>query len=265
MPPITNQNQYTAANRNSPEKSQEDIEHSVSISKIPPVSVTRDWADWGVWVFSGLLVIVGFLQVWLLYETLAAIQRQGLSMRRQTTHFRRSVTHAKRSADAAKKSADALVNSERAWITVNIRWAQGKVFFVHSTTIDGPGNTASETTGVDIDLLYANEGRSPAWLIEEKFRLEVVLSPVSSPSLDTEDAQFNERYEPVSVGQQSTNQHRMFGKGWNDSHAYVYGFVRYRDIFTPPPNEPRETWFGFRVNANGNIGRIVSYEYNRVT
>src|ERR1700674_540954 len=170
-----------------------------------------------------------------------------------------------KSADAAKKSADALVNSERAWITVNIRWTQGKVFFVHSTTIDGPGSTASDTTGVDIDLLYANEGRSPAWIVEEKIRLEVVLSPAWSPSLDASDTQFNERYELVGVGQQSANRWRIFGKGWNDSHAYVYGFIKYRDIFTPPPEEPRETWFGFRVSANGNMGRILSYEYNRVT
>jgi hypothetical protein len=196
---------------------------------------------------------------------LGDIKKQTDLLGEYVTATKDGVEATRTSADAAKKSADALVNSERAWIVVNIGWTQGKVFFVHSTSVEGSGDTARETTGVDIDLLYTNEGRSPAWIVEEKVRMEVVLSPVSSPSLDTEDAQFNERYEPVSVGKTSTNQHRIFGNGWNNSHAYVYGRIKYRDIFTPPPSEPREAWFGFRVNASGHIGRIVSYEYNRST
>jgi hypothetical protein len=61
----------------------EDAQRSVGISKLPPVSVTRDWADWGVWVFSLLLVVVGFLQVWLLWSTLGAMKRQADLMKQQ--------------------------------------------------------------------------------------------------------------------------------------------------------------------------------------
>jgi len=32
--------------------------------------------DWGAWVFAALLVVVGFLQVWLLKVTWDTIQRQ---------------------------------------------------------------------------------------------------------------------------------------------------------------------------------------------
>ncbi len=52
------------------------LEQGVKITELPSVSITKDWADWGVWVFSGLLVVVGFLQVLLLFRTLRAIQRQ---------------------------------------------------------------------------------------------------------------------------------------------------------------------------------------------
>jgi hypothetical protein len=65
------------------QQGQQNEEHSVAISKFPPVSVTKDWADWGVWAFSGLLVIVGFLQVWLLLFTLHAIRKQADMMERQ--------------------------------------------------------------------------------------------------------------------------------------------------------------------------------------
>jgi hypothetical protein len=43
----------------------------------------KDWADWAVWIFSALLVIVGGLQVWLLLGTLRAIQRQADQMEGQ--------------------------------------------------------------------------------------------------------------------------------------------------------------------------------------
>jgi len=54
----------------------DDAQKPVRIGELPPVSVRKDWADWGVWIFSGLLVVVGFLQVWLLCGTLRTVRRQ---------------------------------------------------------------------------------------------------------------------------------------------------------------------------------------------
>jgi len=54
-------------------------EQSVTISKLPTVTVSspkRDWADWGYWAFNLLLVIVGGLQVVLLWGTLRIYRRQ---------------------------------------------------------------------------------------------------------------------------------------------------------------------------------------------
>lgn len=235
-------------------------------------------------ILTGLLVLVGGIGIGYAVRTLEAIKRQAKANEDQLTEIQQSsektdrmisltaqqaensrlaTESAKQSADAAKASADVLVNSERAWIIVNIRWTEGKVFFVHSTSINA--KTAHETTGLDIDLLCINEGRCPAWIIEEKIRVEVVPYPTFPPSFDPADTQFEERYELVGVRQQSESpRRRVFGKGWNGKHAYVYGFVRYRDTFTLPPKEPRITWFGFKVHQNGSIGRILSYEYNRM-
>ena len=58
-------------------------QHPVSIAKFPPVSINRDWADWGLWVFNALLVAVGILQVALLWGTLAKIKRQADLMEKQ--------------------------------------------------------------------------------------------------------------------------------------------------------------------------------------
>jgi hypothetical protein len=49
---------------------------SVVVRQFPPVAITRDWVDRGVWVFSFLLVVVGAFQAVLLWRTLGAIRRQ---------------------------------------------------------------------------------------------------------------------------------------------------------------------------------------------
>lgn len=60
----------TPANRpsqgNRDQQTETNPEHSVGISKLPVVSVEPDY---GMYAFSGLLVIVGAIQVWLLYRT----------------------------------------------------------------------------------------------------------------------------------------------------------------------------------------------------
>ncbi|MFI5086953.1 MAG: hypothetical protein ACHP7I_01035 [Terriglobales bacterium] len=77
-------NRPTKSNSNAPETN--NPSHDVRITGIPNVTVTsakRDAADWGYWLFSFLLVIVGILQVVLLFGTLKAIQRQATLMERQ--------------------------------------------------------------------------------------------------------------------------------------------------------------------------------------
>jgi hypothetical protein len=53
-----------------------DHSYTVRVRELPPVSTTRNWADWGYWIFSGMLVVVGSLQVWLLLRTWKATERQ---------------------------------------------------------------------------------------------------------------------------------------------------------------------------------------------
>ena len=45
---------------------------SVAIRELPPVSVTKDLSDWGLWVFSLLLVVVGSAQALYVAKTLSA-------------------------------------------------------------------------------------------------------------------------------------------------------------------------------------------------
>jgi hypothetical protein len=85
----------------------EDGQYAVRVRELPPVSVTRDWADWGYWAFGALLVLVGFLQVWLLYQTRGEIKRQADTMDRQGEKLAESLAIAKSAATAARDNAEA--------------------------------------------------------------------------------------------------------------------------------------------------------------
>jgi hypothetical protein len=78
-PPSVNANAAPSHDVNRSEQGTDNSQHSISVSKLPTVTVSspkRDWADWGYWAFNLLLVVVGIFQVILLVFTWKTIQRQ---------------------------------------------------------------------------------------------------------------------------------------------------------------------------------------------
>ncbi len=80
--------QPVAADPHGKEVTREDKQNKVAVVSLPPVSVERQYKgwtvyiyDWGPWSFTGLLVVVGCLQVWLLRVTWKAIARQASLMK----------------------------------------------------------------------------------------------------------------------------------------------------------------------------------------
>jgi hypothetical protein len=135
--PVIKTDNTPRQNSNGIKQRDEDAEHPISVSKLPPVMVVppkRDWADWGYWIFSFVLVVVGGLQVGLLWRTLGAIQRQANEMKRQAdlmdkqaTKLEESVAVADKaavaaqgSADAAKQNIELFISKERARVSVEI-------------------------------------------------------------------------------------------------------------------------------------------------
>jgi hypothetical protein len=162
----------------------ENNQQSVRVRELPPVSVSRDWADWVLWIFSGLLVGVGFLGVRLAYNTLKAIERQtkatensvqiikrqAVSMRRQTTILRESAEATRVSADAARNSVDVLINSERAWVLVET----GKI-------PDQFGPDPNRVEFLEIKPILRNFGKTPARITRVAVRSHQVPTPDSLP------------------------------------------------------------------------------------
>jgi hypothetical protein len=152
---------YRPTKTNSSEQHSEDAGNDIGISKLPTVSLNpsrRDAADWGYWFFSLLLVVVGFLQIWLLYGTLRAIQRQADSMKDQTTHLRRSVIFARKSSNAAKKSADdAYSSAVFAEKTTKLVQRADILLFTAEVETTPPGNWNAHTRPI---LVFRNFGQS---------------------------------------------------------------------------------------------------------
>jgi hypothetical protein len=161
--------------------------YTVNVGKIPTVTVTapkRDWADWGYWIFSALLVFVGGFQAWLLWKTLGAIKTQANLMERQAKANEDAVTAtrdnalaakdgaeaAKANAEAAKASAEVLINSERAWVIAELVPMAAKYGgHWHRFETYGPVPMSTEEILAGHHLRYklkfTNMGRGPAQIL----------------------------------------------------------------------------------------------------
>lgn len=111
--------QEQTKNHNEPRKQQTeaDTQHSVTIRELPPVTVNsrRDWADWGTWFFTFLLVITSALQVWLLCRTLAFVRRQTHEIKRQRGFMRLQWKAMQGQIDLAERQ---FLLTHRPWVSV---------------------------------------------------------------------------------------------------------------------------------------------------
>jgi hypothetical protein len=94
----------TEAGKNNPQP--------ITIRELPSVSVTKDWADKSYWLFSGLLVVVGGFQMFLLWRTLAAIKRQAELMKQSADISRGATVPTLRILNFGMGGSDPLVDHE---------------------------------------------------------------------------------------------------------------------------------------------------------
>jgi hypothetical protein len=140
-------------------------DQAVTISKFPPVSVTKDWADWSYWGFGGLLFIVGALQAWFLWRTLTAIKAQGGHMERQTKILEASVAAAQKSADAAAAQIEFMKSKERAQL--RIEFANLDLVF------------DQELRGYPIHFRVTLDGTTRAYIMEDSIVADIPSYPMA--------------------------------------------------------------------------------------
>ena len=144
------------------------------------MSIAKDWADWGTWLFTFFLVVVGGLQVALLCWTLRVIRRQAKEMLRQrilmrkqwremsaqTESLKEYVEETKKIAKSTADNVQIIINKERARIRVEV--------------LDDPKLVPHDAVGQINELAYKifcdgsgiyHEilGRSEGYCLEESF------------------------------------------------------------------------------------------------
>jgi hypothetical protein len=214
-PPASSSSQIISKEQSPPtdthgkEQGDKNAQQSVRITELPTVSVKDNGIDWRLWVFNGLLVVVGLLQVWLLFGTL-------------------KVT--KTAADAAKASADAVVNGERAWLLMD---SHGPIlqrpqdgFYQSPVTLKNFGKTPAKVIAINIAIQIESSRESPSDTTVYDGETHAVVPDmipqgIPMPYMACSDA-------PVSPEQvdQIRDEKRFL---------WLCGSVRYEDIFRQDP------------------------------
>jgi hypothetical protein len=134
----------------------------------------------------------------------------------------------KKIADGAEKSANTLIDIQRAWLNAEVWWGVER-----STPHTFVGQDGETHTLVDVVLGCTNYGFTPAWIYERHIKLEITNSVAPKPDLRGADVSY--QIHPLSKEQEPTiwRLDKMTGKGQTapGKYAFVYGVVKYRDIF----------------------------------
>jgi hypothetical protein len=208
-------------------------------------------------VYVGSTIFYAFTS----HKTLKAIEKQGEDNAQQ---FTQQITEATKSADAARDgaiaardSADALVASERAWIMVNLAWCDNLRIF-QTTRHNG-----SIVTGINIECICTNQGRTPALITEIRCVLKFSdLDLETVPNFDHAEPYYSEP-EPIPSARDSKPYQLQPGCDgeWDKQILIFYGIVKYRDMF----GFDRYTTFGYVIGQDQarTIKRISGYpRYN---
>jgi hypothetical protein len=241
--------QAQAANKHADEVSKENTEEQVKLTSLPPITVTdrkKTWLDhfynWGPWVFTGLLVIVGFLQVKtmirqadLLSGTLTEIKTQAEHMASQVEEMKgqssilgKSVAAAQASANAANDNLELIIKERRAHIRIE---CDDISFANRSPLTDGVsyrvvfyGPTVAFILNSAAQASISSSKSPPAGTIFGGMRLPKIISPGAEPI--PQNAWFYKRLSDGEIAQIEGGQ----------CFIHLNGFIQYRDVFE------RERW-----------------------
>jgi len=281
----------------SPTKS-EDTQQAIRVRELPRVSITKDWSDWGIWAFNGLLVLVGVFQLLVLWRQAKIMKAQAEIMAEHAAHLKGLVTAAEdnakaasaaaeaasknadfsklnaeatsQNAIAAKASADAAIASERAWVMVDLDKVPGVGgSLMYGTTSDAGGK--HHYASVRVRCICSNQGKTPAKIIEKRAALILVTPENPLPLIPNLDIEIE---DPVPHYLQSGGEHKSdwtpstemsISEDGDDTVRFfvVYGIVKYRHLFS---EQIVHTTFGYRIRVGDVHVRLIDHlKYNENT
>ena len=167
----------------------QDAQKPIRVIELPPVSITKDKLDRIYWLFSALLVVVGFLQVLLLFQTRRAIEKQANKMeeqravmasqlgaiQQQAVATESAAATAQESIDLARAQFNLMMEKERARISIKAVPIQvqepDKEYWNLATSIEirNLGQARAFVTRTDGNFVIRTEGEKPSDEVSHKF------------------------------------------------------------------------------------------------
>jgi hypothetical protein len=163
------------------------------------------------------------------------------------------------------RQTQSVIQAERAWIMVAVK-PPAKQPMVNSGRSNVPPH---EYTRVHVVLFCQNQGRSPAWILEQHVRAEIIDRknvPVR-PDFNKEFKILKEtRPAPVNIEVPRSIELPLPGHVGEDNEGVpqtilVYGFIVYRDIFS----KKHKTVFGSCIYGTDLILSLDSEAYHETT
>jgi hypothetical protein len=216
-PPTIDQNQSQTTEAHGNKQGNNNAEQLITVGKFPPVSITKDWTDRFYWGFSGLLVVVGGFQIWLLIRQLKIINRQTDIAEQQRTQMAQAGEQTERIIAQMKETE---VRDLRAYVGVS------------KILLDLENMQVPEGL-VEIQ----NFGKTPAYKVRHNTAIGIQTYPPSAPLPEIPQP---ERASVTVIFPQIKNLGKValkkplpqgFIVGTPNLTVYVYGNIRYEDAF----------------------------------
>jgi hypothetical protein len=243
-------------------------QHSVVVTKLPPVSVAPDWiayASFGLTIFLVIVTAGTLVAVWYQARKTAdaaeATQDAAKATQEATEEIRRQADIMDRQAKATLLNAQALINTERPWLVVT--WASDKTILgLFRFGCRNQGNTPAKVISVSARPCFVK-------------RLAELEIPPNYPGLGTlPDRNIIVHGDRFPIEHGVDPQKYILNNGKKDlidsSEEFLvyYGNVVYRDTFYADSSLDglHETrWCFFFRPYEGRFVRSGPEEYNRYT
>jgi hypothetical protein len=151
---------------------------------------------------------------------------------------------------------------ERAWVTVDVKWADTP------RVMDGVSSDAGfqdlrHASSIYVRLFIHNGGNTPAWLVAKRIGFTILDEMPKLPNFDKLPPEDSLGGVPLSRGEKKNSIMWLSCDAVysRKKAAFIYGYVKYTDIF----GDIRTTSFGFAVNGGADLKRLNVPGFNITT
>ncbi len=238
--------------------SREYAEAHVRVANPPPTVVPWTLHERIAWGAELVLVFLGYAGILLAYQLLKKIDRQ-------TGYAEAAAEAAASSAHAALMNAQAVIHSERPWILISVEPSRSmeNAFTVVATN---RGRTPARIVGtVERTKITIDEKHLPQ---APEYQNEKPGAPVVPIILVPGESAVIKPFCRDDVKALCDSEERFKRIETWEEKVYLYGKVLYKDLISPPDEEPHETnWCCWYIHGRQNSGLVIAgpLEYNSHT